>query len=143
MLRLLGIFLALAVVGWLAISFIVSSLLDRDMVVGWLQEEYNMRVDLRELNVSLLGGSIDLSGLMISPRDKHADAGIPVASRPQSAGSQTRIMVRNMSVKVGLLNLLRKKLVINGVVVDGMDLCLFELLPESLDVCVCGGVACQ
>ncbi|MED5585049.1 MAG: hypothetical protein VYB61_01725 [Verrucomicrobiota bacterium] len=121
LLRLLGIFLALAVVGWLAISFIVSSLLDRDTVVGWLQEEYNMRVDLRELNVSLLGGSIDLSGLMISPRDKHADAGTPVASRPQSAGSQTRIMVRNMSVKVGLLNLLRKKLVINGVVVDGME----------------------
>ena len=121
LLRVLGTLLCLAIVAWLVISLIVSSLLDRDAVVGWLEEEYNMRVDLRELKVSLLGGSVDLAGLMMSPRDEHADAGSPLPSRPQAAGSQTRIMVRKMSVKVGLLNLLRKKLVINRVFVDGLE----------------------
>ena len=119
--RILGILLCLAFVGWLILSFIVSSLLDRDALVGWLQEEYNMRVDLKELDVSLMGGSIDMVGLMMSPRDQHADAGSSVDSRPQASGSQTRIMVRKMSVKVGLLNLLRKKLVINDIIVDGME----------------------
>ena len=80
-----------------------------------------MRVDLNELEVSLMGGSIDMVGLMMSPRDQHADAGSSVDSRPQASGSQTRIMVRKMSVKVGLLNLLRKKLVINDIIVDGME----------------------
>ena len=84
--RILGILLCLAFVGWLILSFIVSSLLDRDALVGWLQEEYNMRVDLKELDVSLMGGSIDMVGLMMSPRDQHADAGSSVDSRPQASG---------------------------------------------------------
>ena len=79
-----------------------------------------MRVDLRELKVSLLGGSIDLAGLMMLPRDEHADAGSPLESRPEATGSQTKVIIRKMSVKVVLLNLLRRKLVINKVLVDGM-----------------------
>ena len=121
LLRVLGVLLCLVLVAWLVISLIVSSLLDRDSVAGWLEEEYNMRVDLRELRVSLLGGSIDLAGLMMLPRDQHADAGSPLESRPQAAGSQTRVIIRKMSVKVGLLNLLRRQLVINKVLVDGME----------------------
>ena len=31
-----------------------------------------MRVDLKELDVSLMGGSIDMVGLMMSPRAQHA-----------------------------------------------------------------------
>ncbi len=121
LLRVIGTLLCLVIVAWIVVSIMVSSLLDRDSLAGWIEEKYNMRVDLGDLKISLLGGSINLSGLMMSPRDEHADAGSPLELRPQAAGSQTRIMIREMSVQVGLLNLLRKKLVINDVFVDGME----------------------
>ncbi|MFP6874735.1 MAG: hypothetical protein VCA55_14635 [Verrucomicrobiales bacterium] len=121
LLRVAATLACLGIVALLVLSLIVSSFLDRDAVVGWLEEERNMRVDLGDIKVSLLGGSIGLTGLMMSPRDEYADAGSPVSSRPPAAGSQTRIIIRKMSVKVGLLNLLRRKLVINSVFVDGLE----------------------
>jgi hypothetical protein len=121
LLRVMATLVCLGIIALLVLSLIVSSLLDRNAVVGWLEEERNMRVDLGDIKVSLLGGSIDLTGLMMSPRDEFADAGSPTESRSPATGSQTRVIIKKMSVKVGLFNLLRRKLVIKSVLVDGLE----------------------
>ena len=77
--------LVLVVITLVVLEVVLSSKLDKGLIVDLIEAEKNMRVDVGEVKARLIGGRVELTDVLLSARDEHADAGAPVTERPAPA----------------------------------------------------------
>lgn len=95
----------------LGVSLYVSSLLTEEFVVEQIESTFNLRAELKELNVGLFSGaSVELRGVALGPRDSIANQGKPLGERPPMKNKV--ISAESLELSLQLMPLLDKQLVV-------------------------------
>ena len=114
--------LIFVIVSVAAISAFLSSKIDRDLIISYLESEKNIRVDIEDVSPSLILGEVNIGGIIIGPRDSNADKGLVAEQRSKPIPSKTRIKISNVSLKVRLVDLFLDKLSIKSIIIEDLDL---------------------
>ncbi len=101
----------------LGVSLYVSSLLTEEFVVEQIESTFNLRAELKELNVGLFSGaSVELKGVALGPRDSVANQGKPLGERKPMANKL--ISAEGLELSLQLMPLLDKQLVVENFVFE-------------------------
>ncbi len=103
------------------VGAMVRSLLDPAAIAARIEAEKNCRVALGGVDAKLLGGKIILHDLVLMPRDEHADAGTPLAERPEPVFNQTGIRVKRLALDAKLTDLLARRLTVRELALDELQ----------------------
>ena len=114
--------LIFVIVSVAALSAFLSSKIDRDLIISYLESEKNIRVDIEDVSPSLILGEVNIGGIIIGPRDSNADKGLVAEQRSKPVPSKTRIKISNVSLKVRLVDLFLDKLSIKSIIIEDLDL---------------------
>ena len=101
---------------------VLSSKINKDIIVGYLESEKNIRVDIDNVSPNILLGNVNVEGVLIGPRDSDSDQGLLIAERAKPAPSKTRIKISSASVNVSLMDFLFGKLSIRSLIINELDL---------------------
>ena len=101
---------------------VLSSKINKDIIVGYLESEKNIRVDIDNVSPNILLGNVNVEGVLIGPRDSDSDQGLLIAERAKPAPSKTRIKISTASVNVSLMDFLFGKLSIRSLIINELDL---------------------
>ena len=112
----------LLVIAAFVLNAVIGSFLTRDAIAKRIESEKNCRVLLGEVDASLLGGTVVIHDLVLVQRDEHASAGTPLDERPAPGLDQTGIRVKRLALNANLGDLLKKRLTVNELTVEGLDL---------------------
>jgi hypothetical protein len=101
----------------LGVSLYVSSLLTEEFVVEQIESTFNLRAELKELNVGLFSGaSVELKGVALGPRDSIANQAKPLGERKPMANKI--ISAESLQLSLQLMPLLDKQLVVEKFVFE-------------------------
>ena len=81
------------------LNSIITKRINRDFIVGLLESEKNIRVDVMEVTPSVISGRINLEEVLIGPRDADADNGVLISERIKPSPSKTKLAIKNISLK--------------------------------------------
>ena len=108
--------------GGAILNSILSKRINRDFIVGLLESEKNIRVDVMEVTPSVISGRINLEEVLIGPRDADADSGVLISERIKPSPSKTKLAIKNISLKINLLDYVFGKLSIRSLIVEDLNL---------------------
>ncbi|MCR9142344.1 MAG: hypothetical protein NXI24_08830 [bacterium] len=101
----------------LGVSLYVSSLLTEEFVVQQIESNFNLRAELKELDVGLFSGaSVQLKGVALGPRDSVANQGKPLGERKPMKNKV--ISAESMELSLQLMPLLDSQLVVEKFIFD-------------------------
>ena len=99
------------------VSLYISSLLTEAFVVEQIESTFNLRAELKELDVGLFSGaSVVLKGIALGPRDSVANQGKPLGERSPMVNKV--ISAESVDLSLELMPLLDKRLVVKRFVFE-------------------------
>ena len=103
----------------IGVSIYVASLLSPQFIVHQLEGLFNARFALKDYSVGILsGGSIDIEGVGIAPRDRFANQAIALAKRPPLRDADKALSLQKLSLHLDLAQLFSGVFRLNGFVLD-------------------------
>ena len=116
------IILIFAAIFTAVLNGVLSSKINKDIIVGYLESEKNIRVDIDKVSPNILLGNVNIEGVLIGPRDSDSDQGLLIAERAKPSPSKTRIKISSVSLNVSLMDFLFGKLSIRSLIINELDL---------------------
>ena len=130
-LRIIVLFIILIIVG----SFSAKSFLTRDYLVAAIEKSINSRIQIKEIDVNLLGlsGTVNLKNIIITQRDDTADQNIPHDKR--DAIENGDIQLGMATFNISLWEILTRKILVENIHIDGvtLNLTLYENGDNSIE----------
>ncbi len=119
-----GIFLlvlvAILAVGGLLAGKFLGGYLTPDLLVRQIESEFGCRAEIDSVDVSLMGAAhVTISGASLGPRDKYVEDKTPLAERLPM--EKRDIRVKSASLQVKLMDLIKKRLYVDHLTLDGID----------------------
>ena len=120
--------------GGAILNSILSKRINRDFIVGLLESKKNIRVDVMEVTPSVISGRINLEEVLIGPRDADADNGVLISERIKPLPSKTKLAIKNISLKINLLDYVFGKLSIRSLILEshGRKISIGKRLPTPI-----------
>ncbi|HMV45134.1 MAG TPA: hypothetical protein PK079_23290 [Leptospiraceae bacterium] len=115
----IGIFFFLLVAIIVTVILSIRSIVTREFIVNQLESSFNVRADLRQININLFSGlsSVELEGLDIYTRDNFADNAVELEKRTPVTGSI--LSIQKIDLKLNFLALLRRSFQVKNFVFIG------------------------
>lgn len=114
----LALLLVLGAGGFFAARYVLANFVTADYLVSQLETSYNCRAEIAEMDLKLFRrpSRIELTSVSLSPRDDFARNGTPLAERAPL--EQTAIHCDSVTLEASLLDLLRRKLTVDRLLVS-------------------------
>lgn len=92
-----------------------------DFLVTQIEQRWNCRAAIEEVNVKLLGtATVELKGLALAPRDQFADNATPLSERPALEDTIAELGASSVYLEILPGELIRRQLNIRHLKVDGL-----------------------